>query len=458
MPFKSFKRKLLDNFGINSLLIFSFLIVIFIGTLLLNLPIANRGNTVSFIDHFFTATSATCVTGLLTVPMYLQYTLFGQVVVLVMIQIGGLGLMTFIAVALVAINKRLELKEKMIMQDALNKLDTDNVKVYIIYILKFTFTFEALGAMLLYTQFIHDYGAVEALWQSIFTAISAFCNAGIECLGASSLIPYNQNSLVLLTVAFLIISGGLGFGIWFDFKARLGLLKKARNDFYFFHRRMAIHIKIVLRVTLALLTFGFFIILLAEYDNTLAELPFLDKCINAFFNSATLRTAGFYSIDYALIKQPLKVLMIVLMFIGGSPGGTAGGIKTTTFFLLLVMILSGLKQSRNLHIFHRHIPKANLFKAYNIFMLYFIAVLCGCTILVATEHFESLDILFEAVSAIGTVGLSTGITAELSVIGKIVIILLMFIGRVGPVTIAYELGFKKPESNLKYPKMDILVG
>lgn len=456
---KSFKQKLLDNYGINSLLIASFFIVIAVGTLLLCTPFAHAPNTsATFIDHLFTATSATCVTGLLTVPMYTDYTLFGQIVVLAMIQIGGLGLMTFISVALLFINNKLELKERLLLKDALNKMDLHDLKTYILYIIKFTVLFEAIGAMILFTQFRHDYHLIEAVWQSVFTSISAFCNAGIECIGASSLMPYNDNPIVLMTVATLIVSGGLGFGVWFDFKAKLGLMHKAKERLRFFHSRMAIHTKIVVHMTGALLLIGTLAILFIEYGNALDGMTFPNKIWNAIFNSATLRTAGFYSMDYSTIHRISKIIMIVLMIIGGSPGGTAGGIKTTTAFLLILMLYCQLKQYKHIHIYNRHIPKANFIKAYSVFIVYLISVLLAHMIMVCSENFDSLDIMFEIVSAIATVGLSTGITASLSVVGKIVIILLMFIGRVGPITIAYQFGSKRPETYLKYPKVDIIVG
>ena len=456
---KSFKHRLLDNYGINSLLILSFFIVIAIGTILLCLPIAHTPTTsAGFIDHLFTATSATCVTGLLTVPMYTDYTLFGQIVVLIMIQIGGLGLMTFISVALLFINNKLELKEQLLLKDALNKMDLHDIKSYIYGIVKFTITFEALGALILYSQFRNDYVFMEAIWQAVFTSISAFCNAGIECIGSTSLMPYNTNPIVLMTVATLIVSGGLGFGVWFDFKAKLGLMHKAKEKFRFFHSKMAIHTKIVVYMTTSLLIFGTFFIFFIETNNALADMSLGDKIWNAIFNSATLRTAGFYSMDYSIIHRITKILMIVLMFIGGSPGGTAGGIKTTTFFLLIYMLYCELKQYKHMHIFHRHVGKANFIKAYTIFMFYLMSVLVAHMVLVCSENFDALDLMFECVSAIATVGLSTGLTAGLTVVGKVVIILLMFIGRVGPITIAYQFGSKRPETYLRYPKVDIIVG
>ena len=456
---KSLKRRLLDNYGINSLLIFSFFIVIAVGTLLLMMPFSHSPTTsAGFIDHLFTATSATCVTGLLTVPMYTDYNLFGQFVVLMMIQIGGLGLMTFISVALLFINNKLELKEKLLLKDALNKMDLHDLKSYIFDIVKFTVVLESIGAAFLFTQFRHDFGFIEAIWQAVFTSISAFCNAGIECIGSTSLMPYNDNPIVLMTVATLIISGGLGFGVWFDFKAKLGLMHKAKERLRYFHSRMAIHTKIVVLVTGILLLSGTLFILLIESSNALAGMSFGDKVWNAIFNSATLRTAGFYSIDYSIIHRVTKIIMIIFMFIGGSPGGTAGGIKTTTIFLLFLMLYSQLKQYKHIHIYGRHVPKQNFIKAYSVFMVYLVSVLLAHMIMVCTENFDSLDIMFEIVSAIATVGLSTGITASLSVVGKIVIILLMFIGRVGPITIAYQFGSKRPETYLKYPKVDIIVG
>ncbi len=451
-----------DRFSVPKILIFSFLVLILSGTFLLMLPISNIGEPLPFIDNLFTATSATCVTGLLTTTILDQYTIFGRFVVLVLIQFGGLGLMTVISVMLLLMNAKLDFKERSLLKDALNKMDFEDIRTYVISIFRYTFIFEGIGALILGTSLYltGNFNLVEAVAQGIFLSISAFCNAGIDCFGSTSLMMYQSHPVIVITVALLIILGGIGFAIWFDYHQRLKVFIRTKNHLINNQHRLRIHTKLVTILTISLLGIGMFGILILEYNNALADLTFGDKLLNAFFNSATLRTAGFFTIDYSIILRSTKVLMIILMFIGGSPGGTAGGIKTTTFFLLILIVYTDLKDERHMRIFKHHVRKRNFIKAYTVFFLYIVAVFAAWFIMLSTEQFESLDILFEIVSAIGTVGLTTGITASLSTVGKICIILLMFMGRVGPITIAYTFTTesKYARNLIKYPKTEIIVG
>lgn len=453
------RHYIFSHFSVAKILTLSFLFLIISGTILLMMPFSNLKEPLPLIDNLFTATSATCVTGLLTNVVKDQYTVFGRFVILMLIQIGGLGLMTFISVVLLFMKTKLEFKERLLLKDALNKLDFSDIRLYIISIFKYTFVFESVGALLLSMVFIKEFGVLNGIGHAIFLSISAFCNAGIDCFGSSSLLIYQNNPIVILTVAMLIIFGGIGFAVWFDYRAKIGFLfhfKKNKNNT---PKRFTLHTKMVTIVTLGLLLGGTLLILVFEYNNALADLSFSDKIMNSFFNSTTLRTAGFFSIDYSILHRITKIVMIVFMLIGGSPGGTAGGIKTTTFFLLLYVAVSEFKGHEHMHIYGRHIGKKNFIKAYIIFAFYLLTILFAFMILLCTEPFESLDILFEVVSAIGTVGLTIGITADLSIVGKIVIILLMFIGRVGPITIAYSFrNDHKNEMGIKYPRTEIIVG
>ena len=448
--------------SIPKILILSFLLLIFFGTFLLMLPISNIAEPVPFLDNLFTATSATCVTGLLTTTVLTQYSIFGRFVILLLIQFGGLGLMTFISVMLLLMNAKLDFRERNLLKDALNKMDFEDISHYVISIFKYTFVFEGVGALILALDlyFKWDFGLFEAIAHGIFLSISAFCNAGIDCFGATSLLGFQSDPIVVLTVALLIILGGIGFAIWFDYHQRLKVLTHIHNHLQDLKSRLKIHTKLVTFLTIALLSTGTIGILLLEYNNALANLSFGNKLLNAFFNSTTLRTAGFFTIDYSVLHRSTKLLMILFMLIGGSPGGTAGGIKTTTFFLLILIVYTELKGERHMRIFKHHVKKRNFIKAYTVLFFYLFSIFIAFFILLATEPFDSLDILFEIVSAIGTVGLTIGITSSLSVIGKLCIIILMFIGRVGPITIAYTFTSesKYAKNLIQYPKTEIIVG
>ena len=316
------------------------------------------------------------------------------------------------------------------------------------------------GALILAWVFIPEYGIGQGIWHSVFLAVSAFCNAGIDCFGSLSILEYQSNPVVVLTIALLIIVGGLGFAVWFDLKAKLGLMIGFKRKLHSYHSKLRVYSRIVIGMTAFLIIIGTLLILVAEYNGALADLNFFEKILNAFFSSVTLRTAGFFTIDFTNLHRFTEIIMITLMFIGGSPGGTAGGIKTTTFFLLSLMVVSQIKKRQEIQIFKRRINISSFMSAFSVATMYFAVLFVALLILVCTEPFDTLGIIFEAVSAIGTVGLTTGITSALSIVGKIVIIALMFIGRVGPITIAYTLSKKNKKTNvsIKYPTTEILVG
>ncbi len=458
--FLKFRHYIFSHYRATTILISSFAFLILAGSILLTLPFANNGEGVSYIDHLFTATSATCVTGLVTVTVSEQYNLFGQFIILMLIQFGGLGLMTFISILLLLMHNRLEFKERMLLKDALNLLDFNDLTSYIRGIFKFTLSFELAGALILAWVFIPEYGIGQGIWHSVFLAVSAFCNAGIDCFGSLSILEYQSNPVVVLTIALLIIVGGLGFAVWFDLKAKLGLMIGFKRKLHSYHSKLRVYSRIVIGMTAFLIIIGTLLILVAEYNGALADLNFFEKILNAFFSSVTLRTAGFFTIDFTNLHRFTEIIMITLMFIGGSPGGTAGGIKTTTFFLLSLMVVSQIKKRQEIQIFKRRINISSFMSAFSVATMYFAVLFVALLILVCTEPFDTLGIIFEAVSAIGTVGLTTGITSALSIVGKIVIIALMFIGRVGPITIAYTLSKKNKKTNvsIKYPTTEILVG
>ena len=445
-----------NKFSVAKILASSFLFMIIMGTLLLSLPISNNREVLPLIDNLFTATSATCVTGLLTTVALEQYSVFGRFVILILIQFGGLGLMSFISIVLMFIKTKLEFKERMLMKDALNKMDFSDLRHYIYGIFKFTFFFEILGALIMSPVLIAEYDFLGGIAQSIFLSVSAFCNAGIDCFGATSLMAYQNNPIIVFTMTALIITGGLGFAVWFDYKEKLGLLVRFKKNVY---KKLNIHTKLVTAITVSLILFGMVFIFVAEYNNSMASLSLPSKIMNSFFNSVTLRTAGFYTIDYSVLNRITKVFMCIFMLIGGSPGGTAGGIKTTTFFLLIIMTISDIRNEKHMHVYGKHILKKNFIKAYVVFIFYLASIILAFMTLLVSENFDALDLLFEIVSAIGTVGLSTGLTPLLSGFGKVVIIVLMFIGRVGPITIAYSLRKStRNDTGIRYPQTEIMVG
>ncbi len=438
------------------ILVFSFSIVIIIGTLLLSLPIS-QVNHFSILDAAFTSVSATCVTGLMTINNYADLTFFGQNIVLLMIQIGGLGLMSFVSIILLAVKNKLDYSNKSLIKDMLNKDTFEDISSFIISIVKYTLLVEFVGFVVLATQ-LYD-GSAHSLFQSLFLSISSFCNAGMDILSYSSLIQYQSNVVVNITVMILIILGGLGFAVWFDISRNLKICFRMRYRISYFFKTLKPHTKIVLIMTSSLLFIGAFLTFVFEYNGALCNLNLSSKIMSSIFNSVTLRTAGFYTIDNSILKDSTKIFMSIFMLIGGSPGGTAGGLKTTTIFLLVYAIYSELKGRINMHLFNRHITKRNFIKASTITSLYISFIFISMLILTNIEKFDSLDLLFETCSAIGTVGLTVGITPFLTSASKILIMILMFAGRVGPTTLLLSIRDKKDNnSNIKYPKTEIMVG
>ena len=457
---KSIRDFIRKNFKTSQLLALSFLLVILVGTILLSLPISQTGyEKVTLLDALFTATTSTCVTGLMTVNASLHFNLFGQIVILCMIQIGGLGLMIFIALIMLFINGKLDLSNIELLKDAFNKDDSKDVSKFIQSIIKYTIASEFIGFLLILSQLFDGTGG--SVFKSLFLAISSFCNAGIEILGTSSLMAYDTNVVINLTVCLLIVLGGLGFIVWFDLAENLKLWFKLKYRFKTFASKLKIHTKIVLIMTLSLILLGAGVTLALEYNNVLSHLGLYDKIQASFFNSVTLRTAGFYTIDNSLLRDPTKVFMSIFMVIGASPGGTGGGLKTTTLFVILLSMLTEIKGKKNVHVFNYHITHHNIIKAMTICGMYVLLILFTSMVMSGFEpQYHYIDILFEITSAIGTVGLSTGITPFLTSMSKIILILLMFIGRVGPVTILISISGKGKtiDSRIKYPSSEIIVG
>lgn len=444
----------------------SFLGVIFLGSLLLSLPIANNGETTSYLNNLFIATSATCVTGLVPVVTMEQYNVFGQIIIIILIQIGGLGFLTFLNLLLIKIRKKLSLTNKMVLQEALNQPSLNDIPTMIKNVIKYTFMIEAIGAAILAFVFIPDYGFIKGIYFSIFHAISAFCNAGFDIIGANSLIPYQTNWIITITIPALIILGGLGFIVWFDVSAKFKkeCKRPTRFDKKHFFGSLSLHSKIVIIVTVLLLAAGMIIFFICEFTNpeTIKGMPFLDQLQISFFQSATLRTAGFASVDMVSLNTGTKLIMCAFMFIGGSPAGTAGGIKTVTFAVACLMIYNIYHGRKEVAVFRRRIKKRLIIRSFAIISIAFTIAFTAIFILSITEHKPFIDLLFEVFSAFATVGLSASITPTLSSVGKIVIIILMYVGRIGPVTMLISFARKsylqKSNKEIGYPDEDVLLG
>jgi len=434
-------------------LVLGFLSLILIGTVLLNLPIASRsGESVGFVNALFTATSAVCVTGLVVVDTLTHWTTFGHVVILLLIQIGGLGFMTLGTLFAFIVGKKIFLKERMLMKESLNQFSVSGVVRLTKYILIMTFIIEAIGAVLLSTVFIPEHGFLKGVWYSVFHSVSAFCNAGFSIIGNfQSLTPYVNNPIVTLTVVTLVVLGGIGFVVILEV-----LEKKSFKKF-------SLHTKLALTMTGALLILGFFAILTLEFNNpaTMGDLPWYSKILSSIFHSVTPRTAGFNTLPMGSMTVAALFITMVFMFIGGSSAGTAGGVKVTTVGLVIAGVASEIKGKNDIEAFEKRIPLHQIIRAIAIIGLSLGVVILVIMVLSITEQNASfLEIMFESISAFGTVGLSLGITTELSVIGKIVVAITMFFGRVGPLTIFLALAQRRQKNmgTLRYPEEKIIIG
>lgn len=432
-------------------LVCGFATLILSGAFLLMLPVASSaGTSLSFIDALFTATSAVCVTGLVVVDTGTYYSVFGQLVILCLIQLGGLGIMTLTTVFAVISGKRIYLKERLCIQEATNQLDMTGVVRLSLYIIRVTLILEFIGGTVLAVRFYQDFGTL-GVYYGYWHAISAFCNAGFDLFGGfRSITGYATDGTVNLIIAGLIIIGGIGFPVIADMWH------------YPDRRKLSLHSKLVLVTTAGLIFGGAALIMLAEASNikTLGELPLADKMIASLFQSITARTAGYNTIDIASLREGTLLVMIFLMFIGASPSSMGGGIKTTTFAVIICSITSVVFAKTEAQVFHRKIPEAVKDKAFTIITVSLILVLMITIILSFIEDLPALALLFEVTSAFGTVGLSTGITPQLSLASKMLLVITMFAGRVGAMTVLMAVIAKsrKHGAQLKYPEEKLSVG
>ena len=438
------------------LTVISFAAAIILGSLLLTLPAtAKDGKATNFINALFTATSATCVTGLTVFDTFAKWNIFGQLIILTLIQIGGLGLITLVVFFSMYTNRKMGIKNMQIAQEAVGFGDVIEIKSLIKLVVKVSLIIESLGAALLAFRFIPKYNIINGIYISIFLAVSAFCNAGIDIIphngsASFSLTNYNSDPVVLPVIALLIIIGGLGFVVWYDI-----FLNKERS--------LMLHTKVVLIISGTLLFLGTFVFLFLEWNNpeTLGGLSFGAKINAAFFQSATVRTAGFFSVNPSHLNNSTKLFLICLMFIGGAPGSTAGGIKVTTIAVIWKTITCFIRGKNDTVIFNRRVHKQVVYKSISIFGISILATIISSIVVYITTQdilVSGIDAVFESVSAIGTVGISVGISSVASKISKLILILVMFAGRVGPVTLMLAFLRETPENRLMLPEAKIMIG
>ena len=459
MLFKLFVKKLeraLGGLSPARRIFLSFAGVIFIGSLLLSLPFVQAsGSQATYFDHLFTTVSMVCVTGLSTQPVATTYNVWGQLICMLLIQIGGLGLMTFIGVFYIQGKQKLSLRSREIIQESFGYGETRSLRAFIRSIFLTTFLVEGLGAFLLSFRFIPEFGWGRGIFTSIFLAISAFCNAGFDNFGSSSLVNYQTDPLINLVIAGLIITGGLGFMVWFDLATQLGKKKK---------RRLRFHTKLVLFLTAGILLFGTVSTLFTEWHNpgTIGNLSVPEKVLVSFFQTVSMRTAGFASIDYTQARPVTLFIYILQMFLGGAPGGTAGGLKITTFFVLLVFARSELLGLPHANVAQRTIEARTVQKSFSVFIIFLMTFLLGLMLLGITAEGTPrfIYLMFETISALATVGVTANLTPELGKLALSIVMVLMFIGRIGPLTLLVSLADYQPDKKdlIQYMKADISIG
>lgn len=438
------------NFNPAQILVLGFLTIILIGSGLLMLPFATVQGSFPFLDALFTATSAVCVTGLVVVDTATTFTIFGQVVILALIQVGGLGFMTMATLIFMALGRKIGYRNRLLIQESFNQSTVQGVVRLVRTVMLYTLVIEAGAALILGVRFAQDVGWLRGMYYGVFHAVSAFCNAGFDIIGNfASLTPYRGDWTISLTIMGLLIVGGLGFRVLEDLVHNVGK-----------PGRLSLHSKLVVTLTGLFLLIGAVAIFALEYSNpnTLAGIPWDEKILSSAFAAATPRTAGFNTLPTDGFRPSTLFLTIILMFIGASPASTGGGIKTTTLGVVLVAVYSMVRGESDAVLYKRRLPQTTIHKALAIIIIGITLVVTVTMILSVTESFDFLAIMFEVVSAFGTVGLSTGITPLLSGAGKVLIIFTMFAGRVGTVTLTLALSQRLKSYNIRYPEDRVIVG
>ncbi|MCI5726023.1 MAG: TrkH family potassium uptake protein [Clostridium sp.] len=444
------KKKSLSQAQIMALGFFG---IILIGAFILMLPISSKNNEVTdFLSALFTSTSATCVTGLVVFDTFTHWSVFGQIVILCLIQIGGLGFFTIGVRLTMFLRRKVSLSQRGMLQESINTLKLSGILKLVKKIVWGTFLIEGSGAILLSIRYIPEFGVTRGIYYSIFHSVSAFCNGGFDLMGINgeyiSLTRYSGDILVNITISLLIIIGGLGFVVWDDLTV---------NKFKF--KKYMLHTKIVIVMTLVLIVGGSIMFYLFERNNLMQDMSLKDTILTSTFSSVTARTAGFNTIDTGSLTVASKLFNSILMFIGGSPGSTAGGVKTVTIVVILVCVWSNIRGKRGANIFNRRLDDGSIKKAFNVFSISFsLVIIATITICALQPELRVEDIIFEVSSAVGTVGMSTGITRELCMVSKIIIIILMYCGRLGSLTFAISFTEKKGVPLIQNPTEKVIIG
>lgn len=458
------KKEKERNIRLNTmqLLALGFMGTILVGGVLLWLPICNT-KPIAFIDALFASTTAVCVTGLVTVTPAVQFTLLGKVILLILIQIGGLGVIACMIMFFVLIRKRITMKQRVIIQETYNMDTLSGMVKLVIRVLKGTMVVEGIGAVLFSFQFIPQFGIARGIWYSVFHSISAFCNAGIDIIGVSSFMGYAVNPLMNLTTMMLIVMGGIGFTVWKDVGDRAKIVWKRNHTPVMAFRKLSLHSKIAITTTVVLIVGGTLLIFALEYTNTktIGNMSLGQKIMASAFHSVSTRTAGFATVSQSGFHEGTKFITCILMFIGGSPGGTAGGIKTTTMAMLFLASITTIHGGNDVECYGRKISRGNIRTGLTVILVALSFLGIGTLLVTIFEgDIDFLRVLYETTSAIGTVGLSADLTPTLCSASKMVIILLMYIGRIGPVTMALAFGGKKNARDKirELPERNIMVG
>jgi len=437
------------------IILLGFLVIILAGSFLLVLPISSaNGKSVAYIDALFTSVTATCVTGLVTVPTVHTWSVFGKIVILVLIQIGGLGVITVVAGFMLLLSKKLNMSDRMIIQDSFNLNSLSGTVRFIKKVIKGCFLVEGIGALAYMTVFVPEFGW-PGIWISLFNSVSAFCNAGIDIIADDSLCAYALNPVVNFTTMILIFAGGIGFVVWWD------VIRVFKEKKYRHLKFLSLHSKLALSTTFVLIVFGALMFFAFEYNNplTMKDCTFFERIEMSLFQSVTTRTAGFATIPQENLTLPSSIVSLVLMFIGGSPVGTAGGVKTVTVLVLMCTALSALKNSKTVDLFDRRICENAIRKAVAVCVISGTLAVVSALLVSLSSDGELLDILYETVSATATVGLTRNFTSTLNNFGKVVIIFTMFFGRVGPISLVMAFTSQDHEGEvIKNPVEEIYVG
>ncbi len=442
------------------MIVLGFLLVILVGSLLLSLPIASAaGEPTPYMDALFTSATSVCVTGLTTVVTAAHWSLFGQIVILLLIQIGGLGIISISTAFLLLLHKKISLRDRVLLEEAFNLDTLSGLVSFLRRVLAGTLLVELVGALCCLPVFLSEYGA-RGIFFAVFHAVSAFCNAGIDLLGESSLIPYANHVWLNFVTMALIVLGGLGFVVWWDVLRVIGLRRSGRLPRGKFFSALSLHSRVVFVMTGALILGGAALIFIFEYTNpaTMGGMPIGEKLLASLFQSVTSRTAGFATVSQKALTPASAIVTVILMFIGGSPIGTAGGVKTTTIAIFLLSVLATVRGEEETTVMRRTVPRRTVVKAGAVITIFLFACVAAILLLLTCVGGDPLDAVFEVVSAVGTVGLTRDYTLTLNTVGKLIIAICMYLGRVGPISLAMALTHRLKSSPIRYAEGNITVG